>query len=298
MFRLLLVCTIGAAACSVHSLDYLSVGGSGSDRLPFDAAAAAPERDARLQPDARPYTPPPTPPPPAVSPDAGPPADAGPPPDARAPDADPTDAAPPKTVFLIVGAAPLSPGDAVVERQLRARGLQVVSVVDDLLGTVDTASGALIFVSQTVQVANVGARFRDVPRPVIVAEPLLYDDMGMVDSTVAMGLNRDLEMNVTTLRIDSPGNPLAAGLSGNVAIVNVASAAGWGTPNTAATRVASLFGQPDKVAIFTYEAGVGMPELVAPARRLGLFLSDQGAPVLNRDGFALLDAAISWALGP
>jgi len=172
----------------------------------------------------------------------------------------------------------------------------VVPVVDDLLATVDTAAGALIFISQTIEVGNVGARFRDVPRPVIVAEPLLYDDMGMVDATVPMGVNRDLEMNVTTLRIDSPGSPLAAGLTGNVAVVTAAALCGWGTPNASATRIASLFGQPDKVAIFSYDTGVPMPELVAPARRLGLFLSDQAASSLNREGFALLDAAVMWAL--
>jgi hypothetical protein len=297
MSRLLLACLLGVAACSVHSLDYL--GGYGSaPATRTDGPSGTPlppERDASPPPDAaRPDAAPADLPPPladAAAPDAGPP-----PADADAPDSSPAADAAQPTVFFIVGASPLSPGDTVIERHLRLRGLRVLPVVDEVLGTVDTGSGALIFVSQTARVGNVGARFRDVARPVIVAEPLLYDDMGMVDSTVAMGVNRDLEMNVTTLRIDSPGDPRAAGLSGNVAIVTAASLAGWGTPNMAATRVASLLGQPEKVAIFTYDTGAAMPELAAPARRIGLFLSDQGAAVLNPQGFALLDAAINWAL--
>jgi hypothetical protein len=200
------------------------------------------------------------------------------------------------TVYLIVGAQPLSAGDSALDRLLRGRGLRVVVVVDNLLNTVDTVSAALVIISETTAPARVGARFREVARPVIVAEPLLYDDMGMVDATAAMGQNRDLDRNVTTLRIDSPGDPLAAGLQGNVAVVNIASEAGWGTPNAAATRIASLLGAANKVALFTYEAGAPMPELTAPARRVGLFVSDQAAPVLNRNGSALLDAAITWAL--
>ena len=70
----------------------------------------------------------------------------------------------------------------------------------------------------------------------------------------------------------------------------------WGVPNANAIRVASLVGQSARVAVLGYETGQRMPELVAPARRVGLFLSDQSASVLSNEGFALFDAAIAWAL--
>jgi hypothetical protein len=172
----------------------------------------------------------------------------------------------------------------------------VVSVADDLLGTVDTGGAALIFISNSVATDSVGARFRDVAKPVVLAEPLLYDDMGLVDSMVAMGINRGVDPNLTSVQIETPATPLAAGLQGSVVILSRASDMSWGTPNGNAVRVASLPGQPTRLAIFGYEAGAQMPELVAPARRVGLFLSGTNATLLTAQGFALVDAAITWAL--
>jgi hypothetical protein len=290
-----LLVAVLAAGCSVHSLDYLNTGYTPAPPLPPvgpvnvgppDAGAA---RDAPLAPDraSAPADQPPAPPPPV---DMAPPrpVDMG-----GVPDAAPAVAA---EVFLIVGADPVSPADGVLERYLRARGLRVTTVQDQVLGTVDTALADLIVISSTISPGNVGARFRDVVKPVVVSDPLLYDDMGMVQSTVNMGVNRGIEPNVTTLTIDTPASPLAARLSGNVAIASRATSVGWGVPNANAIRVASLFGMQARVAVMAYDTGQRMPELVAPARRVGFFLADQSANVLNREGFALLDAAIDWAL--
>ena len=200
-------------------------------------------------------------------------------------------------VYLIVGAMPLSAADSVLERHLRGLGLRVSPVVDDLLGTVDTARAALIFISATVGVMNIGQRFREAPQPVVVAEPLLYDDMGLVEAIMQMGINRGTQMGETTLRIDRPDSPLAASLMGDVVVASQATQVSWGAPSASAIRVASLFGEPGRVAILAYEAGAAMFGLTAPARRVGFFLSEGTANVLNRDGFALLDATVSWALG-
>jgi hypothetical protein len=282
------------AGCSIHSLDYLNAGYTADPPLPPEVPARVDPPDAAVSPDtltagdrAAAPSPPADRPLPSVDtapppPDAGPIADAAP--------------ASPREVFLIVGALPASAADAVLERHMRSLGLRVTTVEDDVLGTVDTALADLIVISATVQVMNVGARFRDVAKPVLVGEPLLYDDMGMVSTTVNMGVNRGLENNVTSLSIVTPASQLAASLSGNVAIATQATTVSWGVPNASAIRVASLIGMPIRVALFAYETGQRMPELTAPARRVGLFLSDQSASVLSPQGFALLDAAITWAL--
>ncbi len=292
---------LALGACSVHSLDYLSSGYTPDPPLPPETPASLPYPDAGARPDA----PAPDAAPSGVLPDAAPARDLGaaadqggsetPPLAPPAGDAGPAEA---PEVFFIVGQLPLGPADTILERRVRALGLRVVTVVDDLLATVDTGRAALILISPTISVMAVGARFRDVAKPVVVSEPLLYDDMGMVESTVPMGVNRGADPGLTAINIEQPASPLAASLSGSVTVARQATSISWGIPNANAIRVASVSGQSARVALMAYETGQRMPELVAPARRVGLFLSDQSALVLTSEGFALFDAAITWALSP
>ncbi len=50
-----------------------------------------------------------------------------------------------------------------------------------------------------------------------------------------------------------------------------------------------------KIIIFGYSQGASMPGLVAPAKRVGLFMSDTTAASFNANGGTLFDAAINWA---
>jgi hypothetical protein len=284
-----LVCFAGGA-CSLRSLDRLSSGGVA------DGGARAPDRvippaDAR-RPDAAPPAIDATP----AMPDAPPPvsvasidaAAEGPRPDA-APDAQRAG-----KVYFIVGSVKHDQADAILQRRLTDRGLEVILVQDDKLTTVDTAPASLILLSQTASVAMVGARFRDVPKPVLLFEPLLYDDMGMVSATTAG--NRGVATGVSALQIETPASPLAAGLTGTVTVLTAPGDISWGIPGDRAVRVASVAGSPSLIASFTYESGVPMPELIAPARRAGLFLAATSVPNLTASGWALFDAAVSWAL--
>ena len=72
----------------------------------------------------------------------------------------------------------------------------------------------------------------------------------------------------------------------------------WGHPGLGATRIATLYGQPDKVAIFGYEKGATMDyESLAPARRTMFFLGNEGFSNLQEAGLRLFDAAVDWTLG-
>jgi hypothetical protein len=52
----------------------------------------------------------------------------------------------------------------------------------------------------------------------------------------------------------------------------------WGKPGLGATIIATLYGQPEKAAIFAYEKGATMDyEALAPARRVMFFLSNESA---------------------
>jgi len=71
---------------------------------------------------------------------------------------------------------------------------------------------------------------------------------------------------------------------------------GWGVPGGNAIAVAALSKDPDKCTIFAYDTGVEMPGLVAPARRVGLFLFRDTANSFTAEGWSLFDSAVDWSI--
>ena len=90
-------------------------------------------------------------------------------------------------------------------------------------------------------------------------------------------------------------HPLRASCSEEVQVCSKNFFMGWGVPGENAIAVAALLKDHDKCTIFAYEAGVEMPGLVAPARRVGLFLFRNTAKFFTKDGWALFDSAVDWA---
>ena len=87
---------------------------------------------------------------------------------------------------------------------------------------------------------------------------------------------------------------LAAGLTGTVAVSTAADTLPQGNPGAAAVIVARLPGTTT-ASDFAYDTGAAMPGLAAPARRVGLFLGDNTAAIFTANGWALFDAAVTWA---
>jgi hypothetical protein len=289
--RIALVLAMCTSACSLRSLDGLT-GGEPPDPVvpPPDAAvamdAASPDRPPADGPAAERTTPPP---------DVARPSDvasdtATAPPDAGA-------EAPPSRgrAFLVVANVPPMGSDALLQQRLAGLGMEVVPVDDDKLANLDTNTVALILISQSSATGTVAMRFRSVPRPVVVCEPLLFDDMGMV--TAMPSSNRGTSSNVTALRIDLPSSPLAGGLTGMVTISTAPGLIAWGIPVDTALKVASVAGTPADLAVFAYDTGVMMAGIPAPARRVGLFVTSDLPATLSPAGWTLFDAAVSWAIG-
>jgi hypothetical protein len=128
--------------------------------------------------------------------------------------------------------------------------------------------------------------------PVIVIEPALFDNMGMT------GGDDFGEDNGTQVTIVMAGHPMAAGLTGNVAVLTMTATLSWGAPSAAAQRVASFSGMAGRATIFGYNKGAAMAMGMAPARRVGFFAGEPAAARLTDNGKKLLDAAIDWALVP
>lgn len=204
----------------------------------------------------------------------------------------PTSTPPSGDVLMVVGTIPMNSTDTEVFNRLTNLGYIVATVEDDVATASDADGKALVYISSTAFSTVLGSTFRDVPVPMVVAESLVFDEMGMT----APGDNGTIESQLDISIVDA-GHPLAAGFSGQVTVLTFANQMRWGLPNGNAAVVATVVGDAGKCTIFAYEAGAGMVGLNAPARRVGFFLSALTGAALNGTGWQLFDAAVLWAVG-
>ena len=94
----------------------------------------------------------------------------------------------------------------------------------------------------------------------------------------------------------APGDPLAAGLTGNVTVYTKGDRLIWAQPAAAAKKIATIVGHADEVAIFAYAAGATMANGTAPAKRMGFFIHRNTD--YSPDGVKLFDAAVTYLLAP
>ncbi|HEX7898363.1 MAG TPA: hypothetical protein VF950_11430 [Planctomycetota bacterium] len=208
---------------------------------------------------------------------------------------DPLPAGPSGRALLVVGRLPLEAGDRAVKERLEKLGFGVVPKL--AADAREAPDWALVAVSSTVLAedlmevaAQIRTRFRGIAVPVLVWEPRLYDEFDMIAGSV---YGQDWGTRPTgRVRIDVPGHPLAAGLSGTVDVGPAPLSFG-----RAAGAVATIDGDPDRAALFAYEAGAPMPGgSKAPARRVGIFLFNATAAGLTDAGGRLFDAAVRWCV--
>jgi hypothetical protein len=175
-------------------------------------------------------------------------------------------------------------------------GLLVQPCADDSVATCDVSTARLIFVSPSSLSTKVGTTFRTLAKPVIVSDAPLYDDMALVADDLDVDPNDHGNVDDTAIVVDGTARPFNAGLIGTVTLAPAAISLNWGLPGSGALRAASLVGRPDRAAIFAYPAGTMMVGLRAPARRVGLFIGEKAAASLTADAWAMVDAAVTWAL--
>jgi hypothetical protein len=152
-----------------------------------------------------------------------------------------------------------------------------------------------VAISATIHSTDINTELRDLPVPVVVWEPWLYDDLGMTGSQEAHEC--EFVPGSGNVLVKDPLHPLAAGLTGTVRLRSEGEPAliGVGTPGPHAAWIATLPGRPLLAAVFAYERGAPMVGASAPARRVGLFLYDDTPLRMTDAGWAIFDAAILWA---
>jgi hypothetical protein len=200
----------------------------------------------------------------------------------------------PRNALLVVGSTTLNTGDNAIKTRLQNLGFTVTakaagSNANSAINTSDADGKTLVLISSTVTPANVTNKFRNVTVPVLTWESGLFDYQGMTEAGFGT-------MNSQTdVVIINSSHPLAAGLSGTQTVAASGSFS-WGTPTANAARIATLNGDATKFVIFGYDNMAAMPGLEAPARRVGLFLTDTTAAsfTVNVNGGLLFDAAVKW----
>lgn len=197
-----------------------------------------------------------------------------------------------KRVLLVVdNAASVNAAEDRYRQRLQAKMFTVI-IGDDDDATADGRGVGMVVVPNSVNSGRIKDRFRDLPIPVICMEFNLYNDLRMTGTTATVDFDDETATQLTIIR---PGHPMAAGLTGTLTVVTAATQLSWGKPGPAAEIVATTMGQPNHAAIWGYPAGAMMVGQVAPAKRVGLFVSDSAITKLNADGDKLFDAAIDWA---
>jgi hypothetical protein len=202
-----------------------------------------------------------------------------------------TVSATPHGTALYVRASTASAGDTVLINRIAALGYTVVEKADAALVTADAAGKDLVVISETVTSGNVDGKLTTVTTPILSMEPALYDDLKM---SAAAG---PTTAGQTQVAIVDPSHPMAAGLSGVRTANTSGGTYGWVTPGGDVRVVATMLSSATRASIFAYQSGSTMVGLVAPARRVGLFVDSLTAVSFTADGQALFDAAVRWTAG-
>ena len=201
-----------------------------------------------------------------------------------------------KSIVMVVQLnGPNLPTDQRIAAHLGARGYSVQLVDQDYRPEL-ARDASLIVISSTVSSKDVLPGWRTLPVPLVTWENDLLDDLGM------SGKRHDVDFGETDkeryLWLVNAPHPIAAGLpAGVVNVYGKQAAMSWGKPGLGASIIASVYGQPEKAAIFAYETGATMDyETLAPARRVMFFMSNDSFANLSQSGQQLFDAAIDWAI--
>ena len=199
-----------------------------------------------------------------------------------------------KTALFVAGnAESIGLGDLMVIDRLQLNGFTVTVKDDENAVTDDALNQDLVLISSTTSPTKIKGTFTDVAVPVIVWESRVFDDMKMTGKISNTDYGTVAGDAVSIVR---PGHPLAADLTGDVTVTTNDYRLNWGLPGSGAVTIATIPGETDQAAIFTYDAGAEMLGMTAPAKRIGFFFYNESGTRLNENGWLLFDAAVDWSV--
>jgi len=198
-----------------------------------------------------------------------------------------------KNILFVVGDENLNKDDQAVYNRLVILGHQITILAASSASAASANGMDAVLISETVSSSELSDTFSSTPLPIMIWEPYIYDDMKMT------GISENIDfgkLQGTTINISSSEHSLAAGLSGDVRVLQNAIESSWGKPSNSAEVIAIWQGQASKAALFAYEKGANMVGMTAPERRIGFFFNDGVYDETTNQGWKLFDAAVTWVL--
>lgn len=185
--------------------------------------------------------------------------------------------------------------DIAIQKYLQSKGYHV-EMLDQSVSPNKLNQPNLVILSSTVASKNLKTGWRQLPIPLMTWENDYLDDLAMTGKRIDRDFG-EVEKERYLWLVNAP-HPLSAHLPAGTRNVYQAQAPmSWGKPGLGATIIATIYGQPEKVAIWGYEKGATMDyESLAPAKRLMFFLNNETFTNLSEDGLKLFDASIQWLL--
>jgi hypothetical protein len=183
--------------------------------------------------------------------------------------------------------------DQAIAAHLQTRGY-TARLVDQNFDPALARDARLVIISSTVSAKDVPAGWRSAPVPLLTWENDLLDDLAMSGKRHDTDFG-EVEKERYLWLVNAP-HAASGGLSAGVTnVFRKQAPMSWGKPGLGASIIATIYGQPEKAAIFTYETGATMDyEALAPARRTMFFMDNDSFPNLSEAGLRLFDAAIDW----
>jgi fibronectin type 3 domain-containing protein len=196
-------------------------------------------------------------------------------------------------VLFVVGSLPYGPGDAAVAARMEVLGFEVRADVDNIANVANADGASLILVSSTVLSTTMMSDFRTTAIPLICWEPYLFDNLGMTGPEV--GVDYSWINEQTSIHVNGTSSLIAEGVGGRQQVFANPGTMPYAVPGKGAHVVATITGEAATTCIFTYKTGAPMVGMTAPAKRVGIFLGDNGAANLTPEGWKLFDQTVAWA---
>lgn len=185
--------------------------------------------------------------------------------------------------------------DASIQKYLQAQGYQV-ELLDQSVSPSSLNHPDLVILSSTVASKNLKSGWRQLPIPLMTWENDYLDDLAMTGKRIDTDFG-EVEKERYLWLVNAPHSLSAHLPAGTRNVYKAQAPMSWGKPGLGATIIATIYGQPEKVAIWGYEKGATMDyESLAPAKRLMFFLNNETFPNLSEDGLKLFDASVQWLL--
>ena len=195
---------------------------------------------------------------------------------------------------------------SLADEQLRVHmessgfSVQVLTVEDPEVPLKDALERAQVVVlSPSIMMGDLPEELVDLPVPMVALESSAFTRLGLTGPAWKRDVG-PVSQRSNEVLITEPTHPLAAGLTGQLSVLEKKQGLRWGLPGDEAIIVARFPGpaRPPQSAVFAYERGSEMPGGRAAARRVALFLGNSRViRSLTPEGWKLFDAAVTWSAG-